>query len=85
MILVDQGEEALVHGFTDHLAARDELGVQLVENVLEVVALNGLFRVEELEELLNELGRHVDFERTDLDRLINDQLQEKLINSLQIF
>lgn len=84
MVLVHQGKEALVHSFTDHLAARDELGVQLVENVLQVIALNGLFRVEELEELLNELGRHVYFERPDLNRLVNDQLQEELINSLQM-
>jgi hypothetical protein len=71
--LVDEGVKAFVNGFSDHLSSRDELsyrllkidiyylGVELVENVLKVVSLNRLLRVEELEELLHELGSHVDF------------------------
>ena len=52
--------------------------------ILEVVALNGLLRIEEVEEFLHELGRHVDFERADLHRLVDDELEEKFIDSLKV-
>ena len=42
MGLVDEGEEALVDCLSDHLSSWHKLGVKLVENVLEVVSLNGL-------------------------------------------
>ena len=48
MGFVYQGEEALVDGLPDHLSPGHELSVKLVENVLEVVSLDGLFRIEEL-------------------------------------
>ena len=60
------------------------LGVKLVENVLEVVAFDGLLRVEKVKELLDELGRHVDFEGADLNRLVDNQLKEKLVDTLEV-
>jgi len=38
------------------------LGVELVKNVLQVVTLDRLLRVEEIEEFLDKLGGDVDFE-----------------------
>ena len=40
---MDQSEEALVDGLSDHFSPWDKLGVQLVKNVLEVVPFDGLF------------------------------------------
>ena len=37
------------------------LGVKFVQNVFQVIALDGLLRIEQIEELLHELGSHVDF------------------------
>lgn len=61
MVLMDQGEEALVHGLPDHLTSRDELGVQLMKDVLQIVTLDGLFRIEELKELLDKLRSNIHF------------------------
>lgn len=48
------------------------LGVEFMQDVFEVVTLDWFFGVEQLEELLHELGCDVLFESTDLDRLIDD-------------
>lgn len=42
MILVDQSKEAFVHSLSNHFAPWDEFSIELVENVLKVVSLNGL-------------------------------------------
>ena len=39
---VDQGKEALVDCLPDHLSSRNQFGVQLVEDVLQVISLYGL-------------------------------------------
>ena len=82
VILVNQCKEALVDGLTDHFSSWDELSVQLVKNVLQVVSLNRFFRIEQLEELLNELRSDVHLERSYFNGFVDDELQEKLINSL---
>ncbi len=60
MVLVNKGHEAVVDGLADHLASRHQLPdwiyagylrVQLMKDVLEVVALVVLLRVEQLQEL----------------------------------
>ena len=33
---------------------------------------------------MNELGRDVDFQLSDLNRLVNDQLEEKFVNALKV-
>ena len=43
------------------------LGVKLVKDIFEVVTLNGLLRVEQLEELLDELRCDVLFEGAHFD------------------
>ena len=55
-----------------------------MEYILEVVTLNGLFRIEEVEELLHELGCDVDFEGSNLDRLVDDKLEEEFVDALKM-
>lgn len=64
---MDQGVEAFVDRFSDHLSAGHQLCVELVKNVLQVVTLNGLLRVEKFEELLDELWGNVDLELTNFN------------------
>ena len=85
VILVDQCEEALVDGLTDHFSSRHKLRVQLMQNVFQVVSLDRLLGVEQLKELLHELRSNVDLERSYFNGFVNDELQEKLINSLQMW
>lgn len=84
MSLVDQSVERLIDGLTDHLAARNQLRVEFVQDVLQVVPLDGLLRVKEFEELLHELRRHVDLKALHVDRLVDDQLQEELVDALDV-
>jgi len=46
--LVDQEVEALIDCLTDHLASWHQLSIQLVQNILEIVAFDRLFRVEQI-------------------------------------
>jgi len=85
MSLVDESVEALVHCLSNHLSTRHQLGVELVEDVLEVITLNCFLCVEQIEEFLNELGCHKDLKRSNFDRLVHDQIEEKLVNSLEIW
>ena len=84
MRLMDKRVEALVHRLSDHFSSRNQLGVELVEYVLEEVAFDSLFSIEQIEEFLNELRSHVDFKSSDLDSLTHDQLEEKLIDSTEM-
>ena len=60
------------------------LGVKLVKDVLQVVTLDRLLRIEKVEELLHELRCDVDLERSDLHGFIDNKLQEKLVDTLQM-
>ena len=51
---MDEGVEAVVDGLADHLASRNQLGIESVENVLQVLPFSGFLRVEEFKKLLNE-------------------------------
>ena len=82
MRFVDEGVEALIHGLPDHLSARDQLGVELVQDILEVVTLDRLLRIEQVKELLHELRCDIHLERANLHRLVDDELEEELINAL---
>jgi hypothetical protein len=55
-----------------------------VQYVFQVVALDGLLRIEQIKELLHELGSHVDFKRANLNRLVDHKLQEELIDTLEM-
>lgn len=84
MILMDQCIEALVDGLPDHLSSGHKLSIELVKDILQVVSLDSFFGVKQLEELLDELGRYIDLEGLHISRLIDDQLQEKLVDALQV-
>jgi hypothetical protein len=60
------------------------LGVEFVKDVLQVVALNAFLRVKQFEELLDELRGNEHFELTDLNRLVDNELQKEFVNSLQM-
>ena len=60
------------------------LGVEFMEDVLEVVTLNWFFRVEKLEEILDELQSDIDLEGADLNGLIDNQLEEEFIDTLEV-
>ncbi len=81
---MDEGVEAVVDCLSDHLSSWDELGVESVEDVLEVFSLSGFFGVEELEELLDEGWSDVYFECFDISAIIDDELEEELIDGLQM-
>ena len=55
-----------------------------MEDIFEIVTLNGLLSVEQIEELLHKLGRHVEFELLDLNGLIDDKLEEEFVDTLEV-
>ena len=85
MSFMDQGEEALVDSLSDHFSSWDKLGIQLVENVLEVVSLNGFFGVKKFQEFLDELRGNVNFEWSNFNCLVDDELKEELIDTLEMW
>lgn len=60
------------------------LCVEFVQDVLKVVPLDRFFRIEELQEFLDELGRHVDLERLHIDSLVDNELQEEFVDALDV-
>ena len=56
-----------------------------MKNVLQVVSLYGLLRVEQFEELLNESWRNINFKALHINGLVDNQLQEKFVNSLEMW
>ena len=83
-VFVDQRVEGVRDGLADHLAARDQLRVESVQDVLEVLALAGLLRVEQLQKLLNERMRYEHAQRAHLRGLVHNQLQEELVDWHQV-
>ena len=43
---MDQLVEALIHGLSDHLTTGHKLGIQFMQDILQVVPLDRLLRVE---------------------------------------
>ena len=68
----------------NRLAVSTYLGVELVKNILQIVAFDGLFRVEKIEELLHKLLRHVALELLHLDGFVDDELEEELVDALKM-
>ena len=84
VVLVDKSEEALVHCLSNHFSSWDKFGIQLVENVLQVVSLNRFLGVEQLQEFLHKLWGHIDFKSLNFNSLMNYKLKEEFINSLKM-
>ena len=60
------------------------LGVQLMEDVFKIVALNGLFGVEQVEEFLDELRGHIDLEGAYFHGFVDEELEEELVDALEV-
>ena len=71
-------------GLEKLVEANTYLGVEFVEDVFEVVTLNGLFGVKEIQKFLHELRRDIDLELSDFNGFVDDELQEKLVDALQM-
>ena len=56
-----------------------------MKNVLKVISLNRFFRIEKLEELLDKLWSDVNLERSYLNCLVDNQLKEELIDTLEMW
>ena len=52
--------------------------------ILEVITLDGFLTVEKFEEFLHELRCYVHLQRSHFDALVDDQLQEELVDTLQV-
>jgi hypothetical protein len=55
-----------------------------MKDILEVITLYGFLTVEKLEEFLHELRCYVHLQRSHFDALVDDQLQEELVDSLEV-
>lgn len=55
-----------------------------MQDVLQVVSLDGLFRIEQFEELLYKLWCNIDLEGFNVYGFIYDKLEEELVNSLEV-
>ena len=83
--IMDKGKEALIDSLSDHLPSWYQFSIELMQNIFQIVSLDGLLSVKELQEFLHELGCYIDFQRSNLDGFIDYKLQEKLINSLEVW
>ena len=43
MVFVDKCKEALIHSLSNHLPSWDELGIQLMQDIFQVISLNRFF------------------------------------------
>lgn len=67
-----------------YLKWRAYLCVKFMENILEIVSLVRLLRVKQFKKLLDKLGLHKLLERLNVDTVVYDELEEKLVNALQV-
>lgn len=56
-----------------------------MQNVLEVVAFDRFFRVEQFQELLDKLRSNEDFQLADFHGLVDHKLQEEFVDALQVW
>ena len=72
--IMDEGKEALIDGLSDHLSSWYQFSIELMQNIFQIVSLDGLLSVKELQEFLHELGCYIDFQRSNLDGFIDYKL-----------
>ena len=82
---MNESEEALVNSLSYHLTSWNQFGVQLMQDIFEVVSLHGLFRVEEFQEFLYKLRGDVHLERPYFNSFIDNKLQKEFIDPLQMW
>ena len=81
----NKSEEAFVDCLSNHFSSRNQFGVKFMEDVLQIISLDWFFGVEEFQEFLHELRSHVNLQRSNLNCFVDDKLQEKLIDTLQMW
>jgi hypothetical protein len=69
---VDETVEAVGDSFSDHLPSWDQLGIQSMQDVLEVFPLSWFLRIEQLQELLDEGVRDEYLQSLDICSFIDD-------------
>lgn len=84
-VLVDESVEAIRDGLSDHLSPWHQLGVKPVQDILQVLSLFRLLRVKQLQELLDELVRDEGLEALHIGGVVDNQLEEKLVDRLQVW
>lgn len=62
MCLVNQGIEGFIDRLSDHLSTRNQLCVELVQDIFEIISFDRFLRIKKLEEFLHKLWCHVNFE-----------------------
>ena len=60
--LVNQGIEGFIDRLSDHLSTRNQLCVELVQDIFEIISFDRFLRIKKLEEFLHKLWCHVNFE-----------------------
>ena len=55
-----------------------------MQNILEIVTFDAFLGVGKVEEFLHELRRHVDLQRAHFHGLIDNKLEEKFVDTLQV-
>jgi len=84
LILIDEGVESVVDCFSDEGAEGHELGVNAVEDCLEIVSLSGIFRVEQLENVQDKEAVDVLLENFEIHVVGSDEAQEELVHDLKM-
>jgi hypothetical protein len=82
--LVDETVEAVVDGLADHLSSGHQLGIEAVQDVLQVLSFSGLFGVEEFQKFLNEGRSDVHLEGFHICAIVDDELKEELVDGLEM-
>ena len=84
-VLMDQGVEAISDGLSDHLSSWNKLGVESVQDVLQVLSFLWLFGVEQLKELLDELVSNESLQALDIGGIVDDELEEEFVDWLEMW
>lgn len=85
VVFVDESVEAIGDGLSNHFSSGDELGVKSVKDILEIFSFSGFFRIKELQKFLNKGVCNKDFQRFNINGVVDDELEEKFIDGLYIF
>mmetsp|Transcript_36944 Transcript_36944/g.117572 ORF Transcript_36944/g.117572 Transcript_36944/m.117572 type:complete len:234 (-) Transcript_36944:494-1195(-) len=84
LTLVDHLEERMLDALPDERAQRHELPIDAVQDRLQVVALTGVLRVKQLQELEYEVLVHITLCNLWVNIIRNNEAQEELIDNLQV-
>jgi hypothetical protein len=84
VIFMDQCIKTFVDSLSDHLSPGNKFSIKFVKNILQVVSFDTFLGVEQFEELLDKLRRYINFEALYISGFVDNQLKEKLIDTLKV-